>query len=46
MKSKPADEGKTTLAEFERTMKALFKVPKAEVQDAKPAKTRKRKLPK
>lgn len=32
MKSKPV-EGKSTLAEFTRTMKALFHVPKSEVQD-------------
>jgi len=32
MKSKPT-EGKTALQEFTRTMKALFRVPKSEVQD-------------
>jgi len=34
MKTKTMDEGKTTLENFERTMKALFRVPKAEVQEA------------
>ena len=32
MKAK-AIEGKTALQEFTRTMKALFRVPKSEVQD-------------
>ena len=32
MKPKPI-EGKTALQEFTRTMKALFRVPKSEVQD-------------
>ena len=32
MKSKPI-EGKTALVEFTRTVKALFRVPKSEVQD-------------
>jgi len=34
MKPKTMDEGKTALENFERTMKALFRVPKAEVQEA------------
>jgi len=32
MKAKPT-EGKTALQEFTHTMKALFRVPKSEVQD-------------
>ena len=34
MKPKTMDEGKTALENFERTMKALFRVPKPEVQEA------------
>ena len=41
MKPKPT-EGKTALAEFTRTMKALFHVPKSEVEDTPKPKTRKK----
>jgi hypothetical protein len=46
MKSKPT-EGKTALQEFTRTMKALFRVPKSEVQEhpkTKPAIRKPRKV--
>jgi hypothetical protein len=41
MKSKPTEE-KTALADFTRTMKALFRVPKSEVQDTPKPKARKK----
>jgi hypothetical protein len=41
MKTKPI-EGKTALQEFTRTMKALFRVPKSEVQENPKPKPRKK----
>jgi hypothetical protein len=44
MKSKPT-EGKSALEEFTRTMKALFRVPKSEVQGNPKPKSRKKPKP-
>jgi len=41
MKAKPT-EGKTALQEFTQTMKALFRVPKSEVQENPKPKPRKK----